>query len=87
MPSSKPKAQPLDLDRLYDGQRRIEDKVTDIQVKIASIPDHTPRLLALEQGAVDAKVSMGQAKIFGAAGLVLLPILVSILVHFLFKGL
>jgi hypothetical protein len=77
---------PVEFDRLYDGQRRIEDKVTEIAVKLAAIPDHAPRITLVEQGLVEAKVGLGQVRL---AGLLIMPLLaaaISVAVHFILKG-
>jgi hypothetical protein len=89
MPPQATTFKPQDLERLYDGQRRIEDKVTEISVAVAKIPDHSPRIAAVEVGLVDTKVSLGQIRMLGTVFVVAAPIvaaIISLVTHFILKG-
>ena len=79
-----------DFQLLFDGQRRMEDKLNEVALTIAKTSDHAPRIATVEGNVQELKINAAKTQLIGAlAGLVGVPIVgavVSVTVHFLLRG-
>ncbi len=72
-----------DFQLLFDGQRRIEDKLIEVSVTIAKTSDHSPRLTTVEQLLMEARISLGQLRLIGIIAMPLLAAAISIATHYI----
>ena len=75
-----------DFQLLFDGQRRIEDKLNEVSVTIAKTADHAPRISAIESLLMEARISLGQVKLIGVVAVPLAAGAISVAVHYLLLG-
>jgi hypothetical protein len=79
-----------DFQLLFDGQRRIEDKLNTVSEALAKASDHPPRIVALELAVQSLQINAAKTQLigglFGILGVPVVGAVVSVAVHFILKG-